>query len=65
MRVSDLPLFLTTERYAELTYSNLNVVRNKCKAGSIPAIHRNGKWLIPTERVFDLDARTEADICAM
>lgn len=64
MRVSDLPLFLTAEQYAELTYSNCNVVRRKCKGGEIPAIRRNGRWLIPTERVFDLDCREEAEICA-
>lgn len=62
MKVSELPLFLTPEHYAELTYSNANVVRGKCAAGAIPAIKRNGRWLIPTERVFNLDAREEADV---
>lgn len=64
MRVSDLPLFLTPKHYASLTYSNANVVRDKCAAGALPAIKRGGRWLIPTEKVFDLDAREEADICA-
>lgn len=62
MRVSDLPLFLTPKHYAELTYSNTNVVRDKCVAGTIPAIKRNGRWLIPTERVFNLDIREESEL---
>lgn len=54
--------FMTANEYAEITRSNVITVYNKCKSGEIPAIKRNGHWLIPTERVFDLNARYEHQI---